>query len=267
MTEISFAKPSDELALKRLFLNCFDDTLGFVNMFFDAYFSEKTVLVAKQNGTASGLLFMLPCQTDNAPCFYIYGFCVEQSRRGQGIGKALLLFADERAKKQGGRIILHPESEELFAFYEKLGLQPAAFIKEAYIFPSEESAVLYPISATEYKERRDFAFKHENPVLWSTAAVEYALLQETFFGGTSYRFECDGKSGILLCGRTNGEPFIKETDVSEELLPRVCAAVTKKLGGDRVKVWLPNSATTGKRKTIGYGSGFSTPVYLNLLLD
>ena len=41
---VSFAQRSDELELKRLFLNCFDDTLGFVNMFLVSLMSLWEIL-------------------------------------------------------------------------------------------------------------------------------------------------------------------------------------------------------------------------------
>ena len=265
--EISFASKNDELKLKRLFLNCFDDTLGFVNMFFDHYFKEENTLVAEENGEKTGLLFMLPCSAEDAPCFYVYGVCVAPDYRGHGIGTKLLEAAKAAAEERGGKIILHPENDELFSFYEKAGLSPVAFLREVNVMPKGEAVTLFPITPSEYKTIRDKSFSKDNPVLWDNSATEYALLQETFFGGTTYRFECDDISGIVLCGRAGGEPFIKETTAPPSLLPHVCAAVCKKLGGENVRVWLPDSAQTGERITVGYGSGFSDSVYLNLMLD
>ncbi len=267
MAQISFANINDEFKLKRLFLNCFDDTLGFVNMFFEHYFSPDTTLVAEQENEAVGLLFMLPCEAENRPCFYVYGVCVSADFRGRGIGTELINAAKRIASERGGNIILHPEDSTLFPFYEKAGLVPSAFLREATVTPEGEAATLFPITASEYKDLRDGAFCSEGAIIWDTQAVEYALLQETFFGGTTYRFETENQSGIVLCGRTDGEPFIKETSASLSALPQVCAAVQKKLGGDTVRVWLPDSAPLGERKTVGYGSGFSSPVYLNLMLD
>lgn len=265
--EISFASSGDELKLKRLFLNCFDDTLGFVNMFFDHYFSEDNTLVAEENGEKVGLLFMLPCTAEEKQCFYVYGVCVSPDFRKNGIGTALIKAAQRVASERGGKIILHPEDEELFSFYEKAGLSPAAYLREVTVVPEGEAVTLFPITPAEYKTLRDSAFSKDNPVLWDSYATEYALLQETFFGGTSYRFECDEANGIVLCGRAGGEPFIKETTAPPSLLPRVCAAVCKKLGGESVRVWLPDSTEVGTKKTVGYGNGFSNDLYLNLMLD
>lgn len=267
MADISFARLSDELKLKRLFLNCFDDTLGFVNMFFSEYFIPENTLVAQENGRAVGLCFLLPCRAEERPCFYIYGVCVDGEYRGRGIGKQLVEAAVQCARQRGGACLLHPEDSTLFSFYEKAGLSPCAYIRKLNITPSGGGVTLYPVTAQEYKDIRDRSFSDCNPVTWDASSVGYALTQETFFGGTSYKFECDGKEGIVLCGRTGGEPFIKETTADPEQLSRLCAAVQKKLGGEEVRVWLPDSAGVGERTVTGYGAGFENDVYLNLMLD
>ena len=253
-----------ELELKRLFLNCFDDTLGFVNMFFANHFVPENTVIAEKDGRVIGMAFLLPCTAEEKPCFYIYGVCVAPDERKSGIGSALLKFAAEYAKSLGARVLLRPENESLFSFYEKAGFSPCSYYKTETFASRENAATLSPVSAEEYLTLRNRGFADRNPVLWDKAAIEHALNHETFFGFSAYKFEVGDEAGILLCGKDGGEPFIKETTASAAALPAVAAAALAFMGGEEITVLLPSDQSG---IPYAYGIGFKNPVYLNLMLD
>ncbi|MBR3593340.1 MAG: GNAT family N-acetyltransferase [Clostridia bacterium] len=258
--------PKDELSLKRLFLNCFDDTLGFVNMFFEHHFVCENTLLAEEDDRMVGMAFLLPCEVENAPCFYIYGVCVASDRRGEGIGTRLLNYAVNVAENRGARVLLLPENESLFPFYEKAGFSPCAYYKKVVFegCDTAEAAELFEVSSEEYKALRDKGFEGRRPVIWDRSSIEYALLHETFFGGRAFKYKVGEEEGVLLCVRDGGESFIKETSASDRALPLVAAAAQKAFGGDKITALLPGDRFD---RPYAYGIGFTQPVYLNLMLD
>ncbi len=261
---VSFANKSDKLALKRLFLNCFDDTLGFVNMLFEHHFIPENTVVAKDGDQIVGEALMLPCRAEGRDCYYIYGVCTHPEMRGQGIGSKIVSFARDAAISSGGACLLHPENESLFGFYEKLGFSPCAYVREISVTPTAEPVALLPVSPQEYTAYRNELFADKNPVLWDEDAVEYALKQETFFGGKYFKFETEIGVQTVLCGKDGSEIYIKETTAKEEALDALCTAVLKAFGGESVTVLLPGKVTD---KVTALGVGFKEPVYINLMLD
>ncbi len=264
---VSLAQKKDEVELKRLFLNSFDDTLGFVNMFFSHHFVPENTAVAYCDEKIVGGAHMLPCVALDAPCFYIYGVCVDIEHRGQGIGLHLLEFIKNEAKKRGAAVLLHPADSTLFRFYEKAGLYPCGEWRICDLPADTTPCELRAVTPQEYKEIRDTLFAEKNALVWDLPAVEYALMQETFYGLSYYKICGEDRTDIVLCGLSGGEPFIKETTAEGERLAAVASAVARKLGGESVKARLPVDAELGEKQVCGYGIGLEKDVYMNLLLD
>jgi len=254
----------DELKLKQLFLNCFDDTLGFVNMFFEHHFVPENAIVAEKDGKIIGLTFLLPCSAEGKLCYYIYGVCVDPAERGMGVGKELLRFAIDKAKERGALVLLKPENKELFAFYEKVGFSPCSYYREEVIAPGEKAAEFFDISEEEYLELRNKGLEGKNAVIWDKESIEYALSHEIFFGGRVYRYRTENEEGIVLFIRDGIKTVIKETTASREALPAIVAAGIKVFGGEDATVLFPSD-----EGGIPYacGIGFKNLVYLNLMLD
>ena len=258
---ISFAQKSDELALKRLFLNCFDDTLGFVNMFFEHHFVPEDTVCVYLDERIIGQAHFLSCAVGDKPCFYIYAVCVDAEYRGQGIGRAMLEFIKRECLRRDSGALLHPQDEDVFSFYRKCGFTPCGFWKISPVAPCGESAELLPVTAAEYSTLRKRDFPNESTLLWDDDAVAYALSQETFFGYTAYKTETDY---IVLCGAENGEVYVKETTAPETEWPRIAAAVNGKLGGEET-LFLQKGGEDDR--LCGFGFNVRTDIYMNLLLD
>ena len=263
---VSFAQRSDELELKRLFLNCFDDTLGFVNMFFEHHFiPENTVAIYCDEGIV-GEAHMLPCAADNKDCLYIYGVCISPAHRMQGLGTRMLEFMKKEAEKRNAALLLCPQSEDVIPFYEKSGFSLCARYSLREMTPEGEAAEFFEVDAEEYKELRDSRFASCRPLVWDTDAVEYALRQETFFGFSAYKTEINGRRDVVLCGNDDGTVLIKETTAEGEALKRIVSAVSKKYGAESVTVRLPfDGEASGE--VCGYGYGAEGDIYMNLLLE
>ena len=263
---VSFARRSDELELKRLFLNCFDDTLGFVNMFFEHHFiPEDTVAVYCDEGIV-GEAHMLPCSAKGKDCLYIYGVCISPAHRMQGLGTRMLEFMKKEAKKRNAALLLCPQSEDVIPFYEKAGFSLCGRFTLREMTPAAPAAELMPVEAEEYKCLRDRHFAPYRPIIWDADAVGYALRQETFFGFSAYKTEIDGRVDIVLCGNDDGTVLIKETTAEGEALEKIVSAVAKKHGAESVAVRLPYDGRS-PFSVCGYGVGTEGEIYMNLLLE
>lgn len=260
---IKTAQKSDETALKRLFLNSFDDTLGFVNMFFSHHFNPDCTLCAYSGDRIVGEAHLLPCKIGGTDAFYAYGICVDAELRGNGIGKQIMCAIKDFGEKQNAAIVLHPENADLFAFYENAGFYPCGEWCFENHTTTAPPAALLPCSATEYNAIRNTHF--ENALIWDDSAVEYALTQETFFGVSAYKVESDSRTDIVLCGKDADGAFIKETTASEKTLPAIVSAVAKKYACTDVRVLLPGG--NGEKVICGYGFNAPKNIYMNLLLD
>ena len=260
---IKTAQKSDETALKRLFLNSFDDTLGFVNMFFSHHFNPDYTICAYDGDRIVGEAHLLPCEICGAPAFYAYGICVDAELRGNGIGKRIMCAIKDFGKAQNAAIVLHPENADLFAFYENSGFYPCGEWCFETHTATAPPAVLLPCSATEYNEIRNKRFV--NLLVWDDGSAEYALTQEMFFGLSAYKVITDNREDIVLCGKDSDGVFIKETTATKETLPAIVSAVAKKFDSADVRVLLPS----GDGETVICGYGFNSPknIYMNLLLD
>ncbi len=262
-TAIRTANEKEELRLKQIFLNCFDDTLGFVNMFFEHHFIPENVIVAEKDGAVVGLLFLLPCAAGEKPCYYIYGVCVIPEERGKGIGSELLSAALGIAEKRGASVLLKPEDETLFPFYEKAGFSPCSHHNEMIFGNADSPAVLKPITAEEYYSLREEGFSGSSFISWDESAVSFALSHEIFFGGKPYKWVVGDKCGIVLFVRDGVKTIIKETTARGDELSAVAAAGMKLFSDEQVYYYAPADSGT----PYAYGVGFSEPVYLNLMLD
>ncbi len=264
--EISFAKAEDKARLKALFLNSFDDTIGFVNMFFDHNFNPENIVCVTTGEEIIGQAHLLPCAIGGEDCFYAYGICVDKKHRKEGVGLALMEFIKAHAKSKGHGVLLHPADEHLFSFYEKAGFYPCGYYCEKTLCASGEAVPLLPVTAEKYKAVRDGAFCDKTPLVWDEKAVEYALLQEAFFGLEAFSAECDGRKDILLCGKDSGGAFIKETTAKKGALQKIVSAVAKRYSTERVRVTLPRESSSNAL-VCGYGFNVPKDIYMNLLLD
>lgn len=90
------------------------------------------VMVAKKDGKvyASGILFYLKNPGHETPFAFLEGVVVDESTRGQGVGKAITQYAIELAKKNKCYKIIFTsgtDRKEAHEFYEKLGFKKWGF--------------------------------------------------------------------------------------------------------------------------------------------
>ena len=92
--------------------------------------------VAEENGEVAGYICFGSTPL-TAATWDIYWMAVSRSRRGRGIGQALLHQAEEAIKRAGGRLVLIETSSKpnylpTRRFYRKSGYRQACLIKDFY---------------------------------------------------------------------------------------------------------------------------------------
>lgn len=125
------AREGEEAALMALWERCFEEEPELVSALFRPLHRPGRGLVAEEGGAVCSMLLSIPVtltqeEGEPLPAAYVYAFCTSQEARGQGIGRALLRWAEERARASGQEaVIMIPGEEGLFRFYQGLGYRRA----------------------------------------------------------------------------------------------------------------------------------------------
>jgi len=93
-------------------------------------------LFAEEQGTTRGYVCYGPIPCTQAS-YDLYWIAVEPSRRGKGLGKALLVEAERRIRAMGGRRVYIETSNRAQygstrGFYQRCGYHPEAILKDFY---------------------------------------------------------------------------------------------------------------------------------------
>lgn len=122
---------SDVSQLQNLWRECFcasDEELSF---FFLRLFCAHNTWVYEKGGNVCAMLYVIPYQIEKDgnryPVHYFYAIGTTEKQRGNGFAADLIKHAIAMAKSEGCPFcFLVPQSESLFAYYEKFGFYPYA---------------------------------------------------------------------------------------------------------------------------------------------
>ena len=119
---IRYARNEDYDSIVRLWHEAFGDD-DFSKWYFNKLYDEKNTLIYEENGLVVAKLSRISYEIENLGMVtYIYGACTDIRYRGQGIMKKLLEYSEEIDRKNGNAaVILIPENDSLFSYYEKCG--------------------------------------------------------------------------------------------------------------------------------------------------
>lgn len=105
----------------------------------DTYFGDVTghaCFVSEEDGRIDGYVYLGEADmTDRT--WYVWWIAVDRSVQGRGVGKTLLVFAEDEARKRGGRVMLVetsglPGYEPTRRFYLKNGYDQEAVLRDYY---------------------------------------------------------------------------------------------------------------------------------------
>jgi GNAT superfamily N-acetyltransferase len=126
---------------RRVALELIDDRLGGGTHY-------RFVVAEAETGPAGYACFGPAPMTDGV--WDLYWVVVAASRRGHGVGAALLLAAEQAAKSEGGRMILietasKSEYEATRRFYERLGYGETARVRDYYRLGDDKLILAKPL--------------------------------------------------------------------------------------------------------------------------
>lgn len=113
--------------IKRIWLECFDDSPEYVDMYFDRVYREEDALTmddASGKPLSSLLLqqYVMLCYGREVSVGYVAGAATRRQARGNGLMSALLSNALAAARNRGDMAVaLIPATRSLYFFYDRLG--------------------------------------------------------------------------------------------------------------------------------------------------
>lgn len=220
------AKKGDFSALTALWQACFGDTEAEVQRFWDAAFDKIQVFCAREGKKILAMLCVLPTQLidecgESRSCGYFYAVCTASEARGKGLCTKLMQYAEKNCGCDYASLV--PASEELFAFYEKMGYR-TVFYHEKYSVSAQKGAKITKASPEVYRSIRELQLYGD------FISYEEWLLP---LAGELYRIETD--DGVFCaCAVKQGNCLqIKELLPNE---PKAAAALAAHLGCERAEV-------------------------------
>lgn len=204
--KIDFPVPKQYDQLIRLWQEAFGDTEEFIDGFFCTAFSPARCRCMVINKKVAAALYWMDVRRGEQRYAYIYAVAVAESRRGKGLGRAMLEDAQAHLAFRGyDGILLVPGSESLRGYYEKHGYITATHVHE---FPAQaggEPVALQRINREEYGALRQ-------ELLPAGAGVEQeeniAFLETLafFYRGENLLLSAHMENGKLWCPEYLGDP-------------------------------------------------------------
>jgi ribosomal protein S18 acetylase RimI-like enzyme len=89
----------------------------------------QLLFTVEEDGEAAGGLWLAERELDGSPALFVYDVRIDEDRRGRGLGRAALLFAESEARRRGlSQIALNVfgGNEVARGLYRSLGFREAA---------------------------------------------------------------------------------------------------------------------------------------------
>lgn len=207
---IVFAEEIHKEQIASLWSEAFGDKKSDVLIYLESILEYFIVFV--ENKTVCGMLSMLPIRYKGEYGRYIYAVATRLDKRGKGISTALINFAKKFIEeKEETFLVLVPQSESLFEFYEKRGFKPFSCIeqKEYYEnYTADEMGTVKKITAESYEIERKKFFSNSNFIEWDKHMLEFA--QNMYNGDFLYVSDGEQEIGTAFCLVMGNTLHIKE---------------------------------------------------------
>lgn len=179
--ELRLADERDIPTLKSLWAAAFpDEDATDIDAFFDRFFNMCAVPLVCENGTAVSMLFLIPqrlrCPSTVVSTAYIYAGATRTDRRGRGLYRLLLTYAEQVARKNGVQaLFLRPASARLEESYRRMGFT-VPMCCDCTDVQGDGDITFSEMSAAAYAERRRFLLDRLTVpyVDWDEAVIAHA---------------------------------------------------------------------------------------------
>ncbi len=155
-----------------LWQEAFGDTSEVAREYILHILKSGEMLLYKENEAVLAMLSLLPVSCKEKKGSYVYAVATTSDRRGEGICKRLMRFAEEMALSRGEDfLILVPAEKSLFEFYKRLGYCETVFAPRQRSF-KETSQMIN--DEDYYKMRRD-CLDGLDLIEWSVRDLSFIL--------------------------------------------------------------------------------------------
>jgi len=226
---IRTARPEDDIALRRLWMEAFCDEEAYVNFFMQHKRDRARTPILAEGEEVLGMIHLLPCTVlPQRPAFYWYAVAIRKDARGRGLFRFLLTAVLEKTKAAGYANLCVPAA----------GLAP---VYQKYGFPYEYRAADErlvsdgaPSSKVEITVATPADFlaipQRDGDVSWSEEAVAYALSENALCGGKNLLLTLDGVRHPAMLRKTEEGFRLDETTLRRADAERVKNSLLHYLG-------------------------------------
>lgn len=217
---IRFSVIEDRKSLFKLWNNVFEDSFEAISLFFDYHYKPENTVVYDDNGYIAAMLYLIEgnfvISGKRYPSYYLYAAATDMAYRSRGIMGKMLDFAKETASgRRMDFICLLPAEKSLYGYYSKFGYKPVFSKKIVKIGLGNSGVEIHSDNNLNLADIRNRFFDGYDYFEWNKNAVEYAIKQNEFYGGSFM----SGCNGYCLYTRNNGITTVKELTLQIDELP------------------------------------------------
>lgn len=216
--QVRIAEPlqSQLSALWRLWREAFGDTEACIRDFERTAFSRERCRCVTIGGEVAAALYWFNCRYKDKQIAYLYAVATAEAYRSRGICHLLMEDTHCHLAALGyDAVILVPESDPLFRFYQGMGYQLCSCLREFRCSAGDRVVSLTSVDAVTYGERR------------RSLLPEHAVIQEgenlAFLAALARLYAGDGF--LLAAEETQDGLFIKEFLGDDTAAPGVVKAL------------------------------------------
>lgn len=191
--ELKTLTESELLGICDLWSSSFGDDKEFITSFYEKMPVHSTVCCFFEDIPVSMAVLLRV-----GSAYYGYAVCTLESHRRKGLCRLIHNYIREKCEAEGIEYFVHPASEELSAYYLKLGMKPVLSYFEVRTISFDKETVL-DSSPEEYARIRDLYFGGNNYYPWDVSALQFMK-----DNGVSFKtaFICGCECGCALEGNT-----------------------------------------------------------------
>lgn len=243
---------SDLDQLKNLWRETFGSETEYINGFFDIFFDYSRCFVAKNGVEVCGMThfsegILKRASGDVLKCYYLCGAATKPEHRKKGVMREIIATVENFGKISGAAaVVLVPETQKLFDYYEELGYKTAFYKYEGKVAPIFCSdGKLYDCDKNVFAERRNkYLFQKSAFFEMDERGIDFRYLDVK---NDLFYYEDMSESGYLVAVKIKNGITITETDLSNEGTCRAAYFLLKQFP----KASFVKSAQNGRR--IPYG--------------
>lgn len=181
------ADKNDVAQLKKLWLECFDDTEEATDLFFDKNWRWMRAFCAKDKNKVVSALYLIETALNGCKAHYLCGASTKSDYRKRGIMAGLIDFALEAAKHDGDKFsVLMPANLSLYDYYAGFGYMAQCFAEKRIFSRDELLAVCDCSSEYNYNfEQLQAVSFNKNFLLWNNKYRKFACDYYRLYGAVA----------------------------------------------------------------------------------